>query len=109
MVAAASVASGTSRIKETVFEDRFSHTMELRRLGANIEVSTDEAIIYGVEELNGAEVMSSDIRAGAGLLLACLAAKGRSELLRVYHVDRGYDRLEEKLTSLGAKVVREKA
>jgi len=100
------VASGTSSIKETVFEDRFSHTMELRRLGADITVTSDEAIVKGVDSLKGAGVMASDIRAGAGLVIASLAAQGKSEVLRVYHVDRGYHLLEEKLSSLGADIKR---
>ncbi len=107
IMALATVASGTSSIKETVFEDRFSHTMELRRLGADVTVTLNEALINGVKRLKGASVMASDIRAGAGLTLACLAAEGQSELLRVYHVDRGYNRLEEKLSSLGADIKRE--
>lgn len=106
LMAANCVASGTSRIRETVFEDRFSHTMELRRLGADVEVSSDEAIIRGVSELNGAEVMASDIRAGAGIVLACLAARGQSEVLRVYHIDRGYYRLEQHLAELGGDIMR---
>ncbi|MFH1372681.1 MAG: UDP-N-acetylglucosamine 1-carboxyvinyltransferase [bacterium] len=109
LMAATCLAAGTSRIKETVFEDRFTHTMEMRRLGADITVSSDEAIINGVEELRGAKVMASDIRAGAGILLACIAAQGKSEVLRVYHIDRGYNRIEEKLTSLGADIVRVRA
>ncbi len=106
LMATACRASGTSRIKETVFKDRFTHTMEMRRLGADITVSSDEAIVHGTKELYGAEVMASDIRAGAGIVLACLAARGRSEVLRVYHIDRGYNRMEEKLSSLGADIVR---
>jgi UDP-N-acetylglucosamine 1-carboxyvinyltransferase len=106
IMALATVAEGTSRIKETVFEDRFSHTMELRRLGADVNVTLNEAVVNGVKRLKGASVMASDIRAGAGLTLACLAAEGTSELLRVYHVDRGYNRLEEKLSSLGADIKR---
>jgi len=109
IMAATSIAEGTSHITETVFKDRFTHTMELRRLGADISVAGAEAVVHGVEELQGAEVMASDIRAGAGLVLACLAASGRSEILRVYHIDRGYDRLEEKLSSLGADIGRTKA
>jgi UDP-N-acetylglucosamine 1-carboxyvinyltransferase len=108
IMAATCVASGTSHIKETVFNDRFSHTMELRRLGAEVTISSDEAIVTGVNHLEGASVMAPDIRAGAGLVLACLAARGRSEILRVYHVDRGYYRLEEKLAELGADIKREK-
>lgn len=100
------VAEGTSHIRETVFEDRFSHTMEMRRLGADISVSSDEAVINGVEELRGTSVMASDIRAGAGIILAALAARGQSEILRVYHVDRGYNRIEEKLGALGADITR---
>ncbi|MFH2050791.1 MAG: UDP-N-acetylglucosamine 1-carboxyvinyltransferase [bacterium] len=99
-------SSGTSHIVETVFEDRYSHTMEMHRLGADIKITSNEAVITGVKELNGAEVMASDIRAGAGIVLACLAAKGKSEVLRVYHIDRGYYRIEEKLSSLGADIVR---
>jgi UDP-N-acetylglucosamine 1-carboxyvinyltransferase len=108
IMAASTLASGTSHIKETVFGDRFSHAMELRRLGADVTVSATEALVNGVEELHGASVMAPDIRAGAGLVLACLAAKGPSEILRVYHVDRGYYRLEEKLESLGADIRRDK-
>ncbi|UCD94152.1 MAG: UDP-N-acetylglucosamine 1-carboxyvinyltransferase [Candidatus Zixiibacteriota bacterium] len=106
IMALAAVAEGTSRIKETVFEDRFNHTMELRRLGADVNVTLNEAVVNGVKRLKGASVMASDIRAGAGLTLACLAAEGTSELLRVYHVDRGYNRLEERLSSLGADIKR---
>jgi len=105
-VAMATLAKGTSKIKETIFEERFSHTMELRRLGADITVTSNEALINGVKKLKGASVMASDIRAGAGLALACLMAKGTSELLRVYHIDRGYYKLEEKLSALGADIKR---
>ncbi len=106
IMALATVAEGTSSIKETVFEDRFGHTMELRRLGADVTVTSDEAIVKGVETLKGASVMASDIRAGAGLVLACLASEDASEVLRVYHIDRGYCRMEEKLSSLGAYIKR---
>ena len=109
IMAAACVSAGTSHIKETVFIDRFSHAMELRRLGAEITVLSSEAAVNGVEKLQGAEVMAPDIRAGAGITLACLAAFGKSEVLRVYHIDRGYYRLEEKLSSLGADVQRVKS
>ena len=78
----------------------------MRRLGAKIDISSNEAVVTGVKELHGAEVMASDIRAGAGIVLACLAAKGRSEVLRIYHIDRGYHRLEEKLSSIGADIIR---
>jgi len=106
LMALATIASGTSSIKETVFEDRMGHTMELRRLGANITVTLNEALINGVDKLIGASVMASDIRAGAGLTIASLAARGTSELLRVYHIDRGYYKLEERLSRLGADIKR---
>ena len=106
IMACSCVATGTSHIKETVFVDRFSHTMEMRRLGASITVTSGEALVSGVEALNGAEVMASDIRAGAGIVLACLAAHGKSEVLRIYHIDRGYYQMEEKLRSLGADIAR---
>ncbi len=106
IMALACVAEGTSHIRETVFEDRFNHTMEMRRLGADINVSSDEAVINGVKELRGAAVMCSDIRAGAGIVLTGLAAHGQSEILRVYHIDRGYNRIEEKLRALGADITR---
>jgi UDP-N-acetylglucosamine 1-carboxyvinyltransferase len=99
-------AEGISRIRETVFEDRFSHVMELRRLGADISVAANEATINGVAALSGAAVMASDIRAGAGLVIAGLGASGTTEVLRVYHIDRGYYRLEEKLASVGADINR---
>jgi UDP-N-acetylglucosamine 1-carboxyvinyltransferase len=106
ITAVACTASGTSHIRETVFVDRFSHTMEFHRLGADISVSAGEAIVNGVETLLGAEVMAPDIRAGAGIVLACLAARGKSGVLRVYHVDRAYHRLELKLSELGADITR---
>jgi len=83
--------------------------MELRRLGADINATGGEAIINGVERLQGAQVMAPDIRAGAGIALACLVAEGQSELLRVYHLDRAYYHLEEQLTRLGADIKRVKA
>ena len=106
LLAATTIASGTSYITETVFIDRFVHTMEMRRLGANINVAEGKAVIQGVEKLTGAEIMAPDIRAGAGLVVACLAAVGKSEILRIYHIDRGYYRLEDKLKSLGADINR---
>ena len=107
--AACAVAAGTSHVRDTVFVDRFAHAMELRRLGADINATAGEAVIQGVERLYGASVMAPDIRAGAGIVLACLAAVGKSELLRVYHLDRAYHRLEEQLSSLGADIKRVKA
>lgn len=100
------VADGTSHVRETVFEDRFTHVMELTRLGASIKVAGDEATIKGVPELSGASVMASDIRAGAGLVVAALAAHNTTEVLRIYHIDRGYMQMEERLASLGADIKR---
>jgi UDP-N-acetylglucosamine 1-carboxyvinyltransferase len=105
-MALAAVANGTSYIRETVFTERFTHVMEMQRLGAQIKVSGDEASVTGVDRLMGASVMMSDIRAGAGLVLATLAASGESEILRIYHVDRGYERIEEKLQALGGNISR---
>ena len=100
------VADGASILADTVFPNRFSHAMELARMGADIQVAGDEARIAGIPALRGASVMASDIRAGAGLVLAALGAKGTSEVLRVYHIDRGYDHLERKLVALGADIKR---
>jgi len=105
-MALATVADGTSQIRETVFEDRFTHVMELCRLGADVKVSGDRALVNGVPRLKGASVMASDIRAGAGLVIAGLAARGTTQVLRVYHVDRGYDQLEKRLAQLGAQIKR---
>ncbi len=99
-------ADGTSVIWERIFENRFLHVMELQRLGANITILGDRATIIGVESLSGANVMASDIRAGASLIIAAMSAKGKSKISRVYHIDRGYERLEEKLVPLGAKIKR---
>jgi UDP-N-acetylglucosamine 1-carboxyvinyltransferase len=106
-MALACVADGTSVIRETVFEDRFLHLGELVRLGAQIRTVGNEATIVGTDRLSGASVMASDIRAGAGLVLACLAAEGESVVNRIYHVDRGYERLEDRLRALGARITRE--
>ena len=108
LMAMASVAAGTSYIRETVFDSRFTHVMELVRLGADIKVSGDEATVTGVAKLKGASVMASDIRAGVGLVLAGLAAEGETEVLRVYHIDRGYENLEEKLSQVGVSICRQK-
>ncbi|MFC1559352.1 UDP-N-acetylglucosamine 1-carboxyvinyltransferase [Gemmatimonadota bacterium] len=106
IMAMTTVADGTSVIRETVFEDRFLHVAELARLGAEIRTVGDEATIIGVENLSGASVMASDIRAGAGLVLACLAAEGEAVITRVYHIDRGYEHIEQRLSSLGARIER---
>ena len=100
------LSEGTGFIRETIFENRFLQVMELLRLGADITINGDRATVNGVPQLDGAEVMASDIRAGAALVLAGLAAHGTTEILRIYHVDRGYENLEQKLNSLGAKVTR---
>ena len=100
--------SGSSVITETVFENRFMHVAELNRLAAHIQKEGQSAIIEGVSELSGANVMASDLRASASLVLAGLAAKGQTTVFRIYHLDRGYANLEQKLQSLGAKVKREK-
>ncbi|MDF0645097.1 MAG: UDP-N-acetylglucosamine 1-carboxyvinyltransferase [Nitrospira sp.] len=106
MAALMSVARGASIITETVFESRFMHVEELRRMGADIRVEGNRLMITGCERLTGAPVMASDLRASAGLILAGLAAEGTTEVLRVYHLDRGYEEIEEKLRGLGAVIHR---
>lgn len=103
------LADGSSKITETVFENRFMHVQELQRLGADIAVDGKTAVVKGVPSLSGAPVMASDLRASAALVLAGLAAKGTTEVHRVYHLDRGYEHIEEKLAPLGARIRREKA
>lgn len=105
-MAATALAEGTSLVRETIFENRFTHAQELRRMGADIMVLGDRASVRGIKQLRGAKVMASDIRGGAGLVIAGLAAKGKTEILRVYHIDRGYEMLEKRLESLGAKIER---
>ena len=100
------VAEGTGTIVETIFENRFMHVQEMQRMGANIEVEGNTAIVRGVESLNGAPVMATDLRASASLIIAGLVAKGETEVQRIYHIDRGYELIEEKLSSLGAKIRR---
>jgi UDP-N-acetylglucosamine 1-carboxyvinyltransferase len=104
-----SCAEGQSIIKETIFENRFIHVSELRRLGADITISGDTAVVRGVRALFGAPVMASDLRASASLVLAGLVAEGLTEINRVYHIDRGYEQIEEKMRQLGAAIWREKA
>ena len=106
MMALMSVAEGTSVMTETIFEGRFLHVPELHRMGASIEVDGPHAVVKGISALTGAEVMASDLRASAGLVLAGLAAEGETNVSRVYHLDRGYERLEEKLQALGGHVQR---
>ena len=102
-----SVADGVSSVSDSIYYDRFKHVPELIRLGANIAVNENTATIKGVKDLRGAKVMSTDLRASACLVLAGLAAEGKTEVLRVYHLDRGYQRIEEKLKKLGADIVRQ--
>jgi UDP-N-acetylglucosamine 1-carboxyvinyltransferase len=103
------LADGSSKITETVFENRFMHVQELIRLGADVAVDGKVALVKGVPALSGAPVMASDLRASAALVLAALSASGTTEIQRVYHLDRGYERIEEKLAPLGARIRREKA
>lgn len=99
-------AKGVSRITETIYQDRFKHIPELQRLGAQIDLADNVAIVKGGNRLSGAIVMSSDLRASASLILAALVAEGTTEVLRVYHIDRGYETIEKKLQSLGASIKR---
>jgi UDP-N-acetylglucosamine 1-carboxyvinyltransferase len=106
IMALLSVGDGTSVITDTVYLDRFTHVPELRRLGAQIRLNRNVAVIRGIERLQGAPVMATDIRASAALVLAALAAEGETRISRVYHLDRGYEKLDEKLTRLGARIRR---
>ena len=99
-------ANGTSRIRETIFENRFMHVPELGRMGADIRVEGDTAVVTGVEQLKGAPVMATDLRASVGLVLAGLAAEGETIVNRVYHLDRGFEGIEEKLSGVGARIER---
>jgi len=100
------VAEGTGTIVETIFENRYMHVQELQRMGANIEVEGNTAIVRGVEALNAAPIMATDLRASASLILSGLVAQGETEVLRIYHIDRGYELIEEKLSYLGAEIRR---
>ena len=102
------ISDGTSVIKENIFENRFMHVAEIRRMGADITVEGGTATIKGVEKLRGAPLMATDLRASASLIVAALAAKGETEVHRIYHLDRGYEKMEEKLAKLGADVRRVK-
>lgn len=105
-IAYMTLANGTSTITDTIYLDRFNHVPELNRLGASIELVNNSAIVRGVKNLRGAKVMSTDLRASASLVLAGLAAEGTTEVLRIYHLDRGYQKIEEKLSLLGANIKR---
>ena len=100
------ISKGTANIYETVFENRFMHILELNRMGCDIQVNGNHAIIKGVESIYGAEVMATDLRASASLIIAGLCAQGETVVDRIYHIDRGYERIEEKLNYLGANIVR---
>jgi UDP-N-acetylglucosamine 1-carboxyvinyltransferase len=99
-------ARGTSHITETIFENRFMHVQELARLGARIHLDGEKATIEGVERLKGAPVMATDLRASVSLVIAALAAEGETMVNRVYHLDRGFERLEDKLIACGAEISR---
>ena len=101
-------SNGRSKIKETIFENRFMHVQELVRLGAKIELLSDTAIVDGVKKLYGAPLMATDLRASASLIIAALRAEGTSTIRRVYHLDRGFDKIEEKLKSCGAAIERKR-
>ncbi len=107
-IALMSIADGTSIVTDTIYLDRFKHVPELKRLSANIEMKDNAAIVRGVKKLTGATVMSTDLRASASLILAGLVAEGETEVLRVYHLDRGYEAIEKKLLALGADIERVK-
>lgn len=100
------VAEGTAIIRETIFENRFMHAVELARLGADIRIDGNTAVVQGVAQLDGATVMATDLRASAGLIIAGLVARGETLIERIYHLDRGYERIEQKLSALGATVRR---
>ncbi|MBC7778690.1 MAG: UDP-N-acetylglucosamine 1-carboxyvinyltransferase [Proteobacteria bacterium] len=100
------VAEGTSTIVETIFENRFMHALEMKRMGAQIEIDGNTAIVHGVPVLDGAGVMATDLRASASLIIAALAARGETSIDRIYHLDRGYEAIERKLSGLGAKIRR---
>jgi UDP-N-acetylglucosamine 1-carboxyvinyltransferase len=102
------IAEGVGRISETIFENRFMHVPELQRLGAAIDIDGHTAIVHGVPRLSGASVMATDLRASASLVIAALAAEGDTLIDRIYHLDRGYDRMEVKLAALGARIERVK-
>jgi UDP-N-acetylglucosamine 1-carboxyvinyltransferase len=107
-MALATRAEGTAVITETIFENRMMHVQELKRLGADIEVEGNAAVVRGVAKLTGADVMATDLRASACLVIAGLIAEGTTTIDRIYHLDRGYERIEEKLSGLGARIARVK-
>jgi UDP-N-acetylglucosamine 1-carboxyvinyltransferase len=102
----AAVSDGISVITEKIYPERFIHVSELNRMGADIILEGATAIVKGVKSLSGAQVMASDLRASAALVLAGLVARGRTEISRIYHLDRGYEHIEDKLSAVGAKIKR---
>ena len=102
------IASGSSRVTETIFENRFMHVQEMNRLGAKVAIEGNTAVIEGVAHLSGAILMATDLRASASLVIAGLVADGETIVDRIYHLDRGYDRMERKLNALGADITRVK-
>ena len=101
------LAEGTSTIIETIFENRFMHAPELIRLGADIQVDGHTAVVRGVEKLSAAQVMATDLRASMSLVLAALTIEGKTQIDRIYHIDRGYELLEEKVRAIGGRITRE--
>jgi UDP-N-acetylglucosamine 1-carboxyvinyltransferase len=106
LMALDAIAEGTAVITETIFENRFMHALEMQRLGADIEISGNTAVVHGVRRLQGASVMATDLRASASLVIAGLVAEGETRIDRIYHLDRGYECIEEKLAQLGARIKR---
>jgi len=102
------ISEGTSKVTETIFENRFMHVNELVRLGANIQIDGKVSVVQGVPQLSGAIVMATDLRASASLVIAGLVAEGETIVDRIYHLDRGYDRMEAKLRKVGAQIERSK-
>jgi UDP-N-acetylglucosamine 1-carboxyvinyltransferase len=102
------IADGAASVVETIFENRFMHVQELQRLGAQIEIMGNTALVKGVARLSGASIMATDLRASASLIIAGLVADGETVIDRIYHLDRGYDRMEVKLRALGAQIERVK-
>jgi UDP-N-acetylglucosamine 1-carboxyvinyltransferase len=100
------IAEGVAKVSETIFENRFMHVNELLRLGANIQIDGHTAVVQGVPRLSGATVMATDLRASASLVIAGLVAEGETVVDRIYHLDRGYDRMEDKLRGVGADIER---
>jgi UDP-N-acetylglucosamine 1-carboxyvinyltransferase len=101
-----SIADGVGRVTETIFENRFMHVLELQRLGASIAIEGNTALVQGVERLTGAQVMATDLRASASLVVAALVAQGETIVDRIYHLDRGYEAMEAKLARIGARIER---